>query len=352
MKRLAIAIGALLIIAAIGLTTLWYFVGQPMYEPGVVRDEASLRYPLTPPEQPRNGPYWQVEPDIRLHHFAIGEGDDVLVVHGGPGYPHQEAWEGLDALTDRCRFHYYDQRGCGKSSRPFDRFPGESFYTDLKALEQTLGVGAQIADIERIRRILQNEKIMLIGHSFGALLASLYAAEFPDHVQALILVAPADLLVMPHGGDDLFRLIRARLPESSRESFDSFMAEYFDFGEVFEKSESELVARSKRLAEFYLQAVSLDFSLPLQGEPGGWMVYGMYFSMGQRHDYRPYLRKVDAPVLVIHGSEDLQSEKASRSYAEAFPNATFQVIDGATHFPFIERPAAFSSAVARFLIQR
>jgi pimeloyl-ACP methyl ester carboxylesterase len=74
--------------------------------------------------------------------------------------------------------------------------------------------------------------------------------------------------------------------------------------------------------------------------------------MGQRHDYRPYLEKVDSPVLVRHGADDLQSEEASRSYSEAFPNAEFLVIDGATHFPFIEQPEAFSNAVARFLDNR
>ena len=79
------------------------------------------------------------------------------------------------------------------------------------------------------------------------------------------------------------------------------------------------------------------------------MAYGMYFSMGQRHDYRPYLETVDAPVLVIHGAGDLQSEEACRSYAEAFPNPKFLVIEGATHFPFIEQPEAFSNAVADFL---
>lgn len=67
----------------------------------------------------------------------------------------------------------------------------------MTTLEQTLGLGAQIADIERIRRLLGDEKLILMGHAWGGFLALLYAAEFPDRIDALILVFPADVLVMP-----------------------------------------------------------------------------------------------------------------------------------------------------------
>jgi proline iminopeptidase len=75
----------------------------------------------------------------------------------------------------------------------------------------------------------------------------------------------------------------------------------------------------------------------------------MYFSMGQRHDYRAALRAVTAPVLVIHGANDLQPETASRMYVEAFPNARFEVIKNATHFPFEEQPEEFGAIVGEFL---
>jgi proline iminopeptidase len=68
---------------------------------------------------------------------------------------------------------HYDQRGCGRSTRPIDRFSSPSFFDH----------------IERIRTILGGDKLVLIGHSFGGFLASPYAAEFPQHVKALVLVA-------------------------------------------------------------------------------------------------------------------------------------------------------------------
>ncbi len=47
-----------------------------------------------------------------------------------------------------------------------------------------------------------------------------------------------------------------------------------------------------------------------------------------------------------------QPEVASRLYADALPNARFQVIAGATHFMFEEQPADFAAAVADFLDER
>ena len=220
----------------------------------------------------------------------------------------------------------------------------------MTTLEQTLGLGAQIADIERIRQILGEEKLILIGHSFGGFITSLYAAEFPQHVEALILLAPADVLVMPQESSDLFEAVRSRLPESIHAEYDAYLQEYLDFGSVFSKSEAELVQLNNRFGEY----VGMVAELPAiaQGEAGGWMVTAMYFSMGQRHDYSQALQVVDAPVLVLHGSDDfLQTEVASRNYADAFPNASFQIIEGSGHFPFVEQPDSLAQAVGGFLAQ-
>jgi pimeloyl-ACP methyl ester carboxylesterase len=94
---------------------------------------------------------------------------------------------------------------------------------------------------------------------------------------------------------------------------------------------------------------AVDTTFPEQGRPGGWMVWAQYISMGQRHDYRSALADADAPVLVIHGADDLQSEAASHMYVEAFPNAEFVVIQDASHFSFEEQPEQFAQIVAEFL---
>ena len=348
MKKTIIIITSILVVLVIaGGAYLWYMMQQPLYKPGMVRAETNLRASLVPPEQAEDPPVWRVEDDIDLFHFAQGEGRNVLIVHGGPGLPYTEPWIGLEPLTETYRFHYYDQRGCGKSPRPFDAFVSTNYYENMTALEQTLGLGAQIADIERIRRLLGDEKLILIGHSWGGFLASLYAAEFPNNVDALILVSPADALVMPQQSGGLFELVKQRLPADRQADFDAFVQEHLDFGAIFAKSEADLVALNQEFGRYY-QAV-IDIPLPEQGQPGGWMVQAMYFSMGQRHDYRQALKAVTAPVLVIHGADDLQTEETTRLYVETFPNTSIQVIEAAGHFSFLEQPVAFAEIVGNFL---
>jgi proline iminopeptidase len=108
---------------------------------------------------------------------------------------------------------------------------------------------------------------------------------------------------------------------------------------------------NEQFGKYYLQIMDVDMESewPKQGKPGGWMVWAGYVSMGQRHDYRPALREVDVPVLVIHGAEDLQSEAASRLYVDAFPNAEFAVIEHASHSSFEDQPDQFAAIVKTFL---
>jgi proline iminopeptidase len=93
----------------------------------------------------------------------------------------------------------------------------------------------------------------------------------------------------------------------------------------------------------------MDSGAPVQGRPGGWMVWAQYVSMGQRHDYTKALKEVNVPVLVIHGADDLQSESASRMYSDAFPNVEFVVIQNASHFSFEQQPEQFARLVGDFL---
>lgn len=118
--------------------------------------------------------------------------------------------------------------------------------------------------------------------------------------------------------------------------------------------EKDLQALQHEFIRFYAEAAkSGGKSLPnipsWQDGAGGWMIWANYFSMGAKHDYTQALRAVQAPVLILHGTADLQSESGSRTYAAAFPNTRFEIIQGAGHFPFFDRPQEFAAAVRRFL---
>ena len=353
MMKIVLIVIVIVVIVAVGAGFyVWNSMQKPLYEPGMVRDGQNLRDSLTPPEQSVDGEFWQVEPDIQLHHFAVGEGRNVLIIHGGPGQPYVEAWPGLADLTDEYQFHFYDQRGAGKSTRPIDRFESKNFYANAKQLEETLGLSTQIADIERIRQILGEEKLIIIGHSFGAFQAALYAAEFPEHVESLVLVTPAPMLLMPMEVPGLFDTVETLLPEEMHADYQIWLENYFDFRNLFERTDAELVALNEEFARYYLAATaSENLATPeVEGvNPGGWMVHAMYMSMGQKHDYRPAMDVVTSPVLIIHAAEDFQTEEASRTYLEVFPEAQFEIIEGAGHTVFYDQPERFAQVVGGFL---
>ncbi|MCP4358499.1 MAG: alpha/beta hydrolase [Chloroflexi bacterium] len=352
MKKVALtAVAILILLVAAAAVYFWYRSSQPLYKPGMVSAAENLRGPLTPPAQTGDAEFWQVEEDIQLHHFAAGNGRNILIIHGGPGQPFTQPLPGLEPLTNEYQFHYYDQRGSGQSSRPIDTFSSNNYYENMTVLDQTLGLGAQIADIERIRQILGEEQLIIIGHSFGGFLASLYAAEFPQHVESLILIAPADVLVMPQESGGLFEEVRRKLPENMQAEYDAYLDEYLDFGNIFNKSEADLVQLNNQFAQYYEAVADVPALDQEQGKAGGWMTMAIYFSIGSRHDFRDALQVVDAPVLIVHGANDIQTEAASRIYVDAFANADFQIIEDAGHFSFVEQPEALATAVTDFLAQ-
>lgn len=343
MKRAIVVLAVLAVLGTIGWLWFQNMMSAPLYRPGSLAADPSLEVPLVALDDST----WQVDEGITLHHFERGEGPAVLVVHGGPGFPFESAPAGMAALEGEYRFHYYDQRGCGRSSRPIESFEGRNRWKHIQKLEGTLGIAAQLRDIERIRRALGDERIRIIGHSFGGFLAALYAAEFPDHVEALCLVGPADVLVMPAADGSLFGAVRGKLREERHADFDAFVERYLDLGSIFDKSEKDLLELDGEFTRYYIEASGGN---PDDAPPGagGWMSRALYFSMGRKHDYRPAMAAVTAPVLVIHGSEDLQPVSASQNYVDVFANARLETMEGCGHFPFAEAPERFAELIGEF----
>lgn len=353
MRKILIGLGILAIALVLGAALIWYWMTGPMYRPGDVRAGKDVIEPLTPAGGVSpgtvDGSAWKVAPNIELYHFEEGAGQPILTIHGGPGFPPTKPWLAGQLLGQRHKLVYYHQRGCGRSSRPIASFSEPNMYNNMRLLNRTLGLPAQVSDIERIRRILGEDKLVLLGHSFGADVAALYAVEFPERVKALIFVAPANLAVLPSPNANFFELVRQRLPASMKDEYQSYLGEYFDFRRAFSRTESESSTFYGRLARYYLAATGSAAPEDSDAASAGFVPLAVYLSMGKHHDYSSAYRKIIAPVLVIHGGNDLQPEAASRSFAGLFANSRFVRIEGAGHFVFNDRPAEFASAVEAFL---
>lgn len=102
----------------------------------------------------------------------------VIVLHGGPGADYRYLL-GLKALAEDHFVVFYDQRGTGLSPRvPAESITLESFVADLDAFVDRFG---------------QGRPVHLVGHSWGAMLASSYAGAHPRKVAKMVLAEPAFL---------------------------------------------------------------------------------------------------------------------------------------------------------------
>lgn len=350
-KTLIIIVPILLILVAGGVWFMGEIFSRPLYAPGTLS-----KSPLLPaPSQIGVAPsYWRTEKGILLYHFEDGSGTPVLIIHGGPGVPQNQAWAGLKLLNNNYKFVYYHQRGCGKSTRPFDTFSSKNYYENMKLLEGKLGIDAQLADIEHIRQLLGVEKLIIVGHSFGGFLASLYAAEYPDHVAKLILVSPAEVLKMPQKDGGLYEEVRRLLPEGTeKKEYELYLKRFFDYGKIFSQSEQSLSRMNFEFGEYYAAALKTRgkvLSEPfLQRDAGGWVTPALFFSLGRKCDFCPFLRNIKAPTLIVLGKDDLMPAESAKDYSDNIPGSRVVVIEGASHFAFAEKPERFAKVVTEFL---
>ncbi len=360
MKKVIIIIAIIIVVLVLGGFAFFFFMGDkgPLYHPTDLSKAISAgNIDTQPPNQNNYNPNnWDVTEDISIYHFSHGEGKTILILHGGPGYAFDNEWKALTMIDDEYKFIYYHQRGCGKSTKPINSFEDGNYYQNMQKLSNTLGFKAQLADIERIRKILGEDKITLMGHSFGGFLATLYAIEFPERVEALVLVSPADVVrINRESGGSLFEKVKANLPPDRKDKFQKFMdEEYFGvYKDLFSKTEQELIDIQSEFGRYYMEAIGEGNTGMVEDDPslyGGWMTYAMYMDMGQENDYTEYLKQINIPVMIILGEEDILDDTHA-DYLGFIPSDKLEVhtIEESTHFAFDEQSKAFSSIVKSFL---
>jgi pimeloyl-ACP methyl ester carboxylesterase len=114
---------------------------------------------------------------MRLQLLVVGAlaACDVVFLYGGSGQG-SEHFEALGGrfLERELRIVYFDQRGSGLSERP---------------VNGDYAIATMVDDIEALRRDFGTPKIVVMGHSFGAVLALEYAAKYPTTTSQVIIVA-------------------------------------------------------------------------------------------------------------------------------------------------------------------
>lgn len=135
---------------------------------------------LDVPEVPRWCDRLGLEPmrvsvgDAELHVEIEGQGLPMILLHGGPGGTHHYFHPTFSRAAEFSRVVYYDQRGCGLSAYT----PGDG-YTIQQAAD----------DLEALRLALDIHRWVVVGFSYGGLLAQVYATRYETSLAGLVLVS-------------------------------------------------------------------------------------------------------------------------------------------------------------------
>ena len=117
--------------------------------------------------------------DIQLFYEENGKGPALYILTGGPGAPPEDPSHRLiDSLKSFYTCVLLHQRGAGKSR-------------NIPISKNTITIKNYLQDIELLRRKRNDQKITVLGISWGGLLAMNYAADYPQYVSNLVLICSA-----------------------------------------------------------------------------------------------------------------------------------------------------------------
>jgi proline-specific peptidase len=260
----------------------------------------------------------------RLNVEELGSGLPLIVLHGGPGLDHQMFRPYLDPLAADYRLLFVDERGQGRSER---------------VDPATLSVDRFASDVDLLAQALGLEWFALLGHSFGAIIATYHAVEVgsagayvisggADESDAMLADVEASLQAMGEAGkpiaaswedektvqteEQLTQLLRVQMP--------------FHFRREPPPGYAEQTVGSPEVLRHFANAGYGDF------------------------DYRPKLGLVEKPTLVVVGDHDATTTpRAARVLHEGIAGSELVLIPDAGHMSFVEQTDFYLEAVRRFL---
>lgn len=287
----------------------------------------------------REGAHEVVVNGVRLWYRVAGsaqaDAPPVVFLHGGPGQGSQSfAALAGPHLEPHLRMVYFDQRGSGRSERPWT---GEYALATL------------VEDIEGLRRALGVPRIGIIAQSFGGVLGLEYAARYPQHVSRMVVAAglsdtqgsiraQCERLAQVHPD------VHARVMDEARRSGSAtcniFQALPDSLRGAFFQANMYPVASTRDLVERADTAGGLRNT----GELGGYLFsHGLMEWRFSGHD------RLTMPVLVVAGERDYQiGLQPQRELAARLPGARLFVYEGAGHFMYVDQPERFARDMAAF----
>ncbi len=271
-----------------------------------------------------------------------GKGEPMFFFAGGPGNSHDYMEGNFGHYHKTHQVVFIDMLGRGKSDDAKD------------VREYSIENDVHIA--EQVRKHLKLDKITLVGHSYGTVVAQAYAIKYPQQVNKMILIAGFHSGEMWQANCDSYNhYAKTHYPEKWVQ-VDSLRAlGYVSSDEVFSK-----LYGSFPVKYVYYHDTKLKQRVP-KTKYRGWngdVYYGIigrdadFFVGGDMidTDFRRELKKLNFPTLIVAGRYDgVSTPEYNVQYKTYMPQAQFEMFEQSGHNPYLEESDKFYKLMDEFL---
>ena len=273
---------------------------------------------------------------VKLAYEIYGDGPQTILFIPPWSIVHSRVYKAqAPYFSERFRCITYDGRGNGKSDRPEDAaaYSLDNYVADALAVMDATDAGQAI----------------LVGLSFGGLLASILAAHHPHRVKAAILAGTVTTIgpALPERlGATHFMAKRERFEGWDKFNRSHWLADYPDFAEFFIRNICSEPHSTRQIEEGISWANdtsgrTLVRTIEARAVPPGFDVSAAMY------------QKIRCPMLFIHGDDDrIQPYARAQAAAAEVPGAEFVTIEGGGHNPLGRYPAKANALIADFLGRR
>jgi pimeloyl-ACP methyl ester carboxylesterase len=242
---------------------------------------------------------------INVNYKRQGNGKKVVLLHGWGGSS-DSFLPVFNYLSQQFEVYAIDFPGFGDSDIPSEPWDVTDYSTML----------------HRFFELLQIDKAMLIGHSFGGRVAILFSAKYPFYVGKIVLTDSAGIIP----NKSLLYYLRVYKFKLMRKFFVLFYAQG---------------SQKEKVEQFYQKYGSNDYK-----QAGA---LRQTFVKVVNQDLRGYLPQIKAPTLIIWGECDQDTPLYYGEIMEKeIPDAGLVVFKGVGHFAYLDKITDFNIIVAKF----
>lgn len=284
--------------------------------------------------------------DVLIYYKALGRGQPLVILHGGPGASHDYFLPYLLPLVRRNRVIFIDERGSGRSQK----VENPAGYTVENMAE----------DVEAVRTGLDLGKISLLGHSYGGVLAQAYAFKYQENLTKLILCSTFHSTRKMNG---VFKKLKKTMGPELRARIDEMeKTGLFGHGKEYQKNrytpEYMIAAWGEGYFPYLYQnhpdpnfdperngIMSWDLYREMWGSNGEFVIDGNLTSV----EYTDRLSSIQVPTLITVGDHDECDLSLSQEMHEKIAGSTLVILPKSGHMTFVDQPTLFLAKVDEFL---